>query len=358
MDLTRAGKVCPYGSHRSIEPQGSLPQPAWRIDNTPIIGDGELLIRVDTLNVDAASFTQLEKAAEDEVARSGGTVPGRMAEAILDIVGRRGKLHNPVTGSGGMLLGTVEEIGPGHPAAPILRPGTRIATLVSLSLTPLKLERIKSVNLDRDQVEVEGKAVLFASGIFAPIPPDLPETLVLAVLDVAGAPAQTAHLVRPGHRVLVIGAGGKSGLLCLHEARKRAGVTGKVYAMAHSAASGERAASLGLADAVFAADAGRPLEALAAFQGVAGGQGADVTINCVNVAGTEMTSIMCTRDGGTVYFFSMATSFTAAALGAEGIGRDVQMIIGNGYTRGHDRVALACLEENPRLRAIFEGWFV
>ena len=356
--MTKAVKTCPYGSHRSLEPEGSLPQPAWRIDNTPVIGDDELLIRVDTLNVDAASFTQLERAAEEEAARSGGTIPERMAEAILDIVARRGKLHNPVTGSGGMLLGTVEEVGKAHPAAASLRPGTRIATLVSLSLTPLKLERINGVNLDRDQVEVEGKAVLFASGIYAAITPDLPETLALAVLDVAGAPAQTAHLVRPGNRVLIIGAGGKSGLLCLHEARKRAGVTGKVYAMAHSPASAERAASLGLADAVFTADAGRPLEALAAFQQAAGGQAADVTINCVNVSGTEMTSIMCTRDGGTVYFFSMATSFTAAALGAEGIGRDVQMIIGNGYTRGHDRTALACLQENSRLRAIFEAWFV
>ncbi|MDQ7793250.1 MAG: L-erythro-3,5-diaminohexanoate dehydrogenase [bacterium] len=347
-------RPCPYGSHRSLEPAGSLPQPAWRIDNCPDIAPNELLIRVDTLNVDAASFTQLEKAAEEK----GGSVEDNMAAAILDIVARRGKLHNPVTGSGGMLLGTVERVGPEHPAAGSLQPGIRIATLVSLSLTPLKLERIRQVNLDRDQVEVDGRAVLFASGIYAPIPTDLPETLALAVLDVAGAPAQTARLVRPGDSVLVIGAGGKSGLLCLHEARKRAGVTGRLYAMAHSPASVERAASLGISDAVFAAGADRPLEALAAFHAVSGGEAADVTINCVNVPGTEMTSVLCTREGGTVYFFSMATSFTAAALGAEGIGRDVNMIIGNGYARGHDLIALACLRENSRLKEIFESWFV
>ncbi len=348
---------CPYGSHRSLEPRGSLPQPAWKLDNRPEIFDNELLIRVDTLNVDAASFTQLEQAAEAKAAEVGGEVTHHLADAILDIVRQRGKLHNPVTGSGGMLLGTVREVGPRHPAAATLAPGTRLATLVSLSLTPLLLERIRRVDRERDQVEVDGWAVLFASGIYAPIPPHLPQTLALAVLDVAGAPAQTARLVRPGDDVLVIGAGGKSGLLCLHEGRKRAGVTGRVFAMAHSRASAQRAEALGLADAVFTADARDPLAALEAFHRASGGRDADVTINCVNVPGTEMTSVLCTREGGTVYFFSMATSFTAAALGAEGIGRDVTMVIGNGYARGHDRVALACLEENPRLRQMFEAWF-
>jgi len=361
-------KGCPYGSHRVLEPAGTLPQPAWRLDNTPDIYDNEVLIDVRTLNVDAASFTQIEKQAEEEVAKAFGGEHGspeywdkveeRIGGIIMETVSKRGKQHNPVTGSGGMLIGTVAEVGPAVKDKKGLKPGDKIATLVSLSLTPLKLERIVKVHRDKDQVDVVGKAILFESGIFAKLPDDMPETLALAVLDVAGAPAQTAKLVKPGDVVFIIGGGGKSGLLCVYEAKKRAGITGKVVVMGHSEASCARARELGYADAVFAGDATKPLETMNKLLAVTGGEKADVTINCVNIPGTEMSSILSTKDDGTIYFFSMATSFTAAALGAEGVGSDATMIIGNGYTRGHADIALNTLRECPKLREMFERLFV
>ena len=57
----------------------------------------------------------------------------------------------------------------------------------------------------------------------------------------------------------------------------------------------------------------------------------DLAVSCVNVPDAEMAAILATRDGGIIYFFSMSTSFTKAALGAEGVSRDVTMIVGNGY---------------------------
>ena len=81
-----------FGAHRVIEPKGVLPQPAKRVDNTMEIYDNEILIDVDTLNVDAASFTQIEEA-------EGGDVQ-KMARHSLDIIASRGKHHNPDTGSG------------------------------------------------------------------------------------------------------------------------------------------------------------------------------------------------------------------------------------------------------------------
>jgi len=339
-------RSCRYGTHRVIEPEGTMPQAAWKIDNNMAVHDNEILIRVQTLNIDAASFTQIKKQAENDEKRIG--------EIMTGIVADRGKHHNPVTGSGGMLIGTVEKIGPELIGKTDLQVGDRIATLVSLSLTPLVIDRIIKIHADTDQVDIEGHAILFESGIYAKLPGDMPESLALAVLDVAGAPAQTAKLVRPGDTVLIIGAGGKSGLLCMYEAKKRAGVTGKVIGMGHSAASKARAESTGFADVVIAGDATRPLEVMKMVEEVTGGEMADVTINCVNIPGTEMSSILSTREGGVIYFFSMATSFTAAALGAEGVGRDVTMIIGNGYTRGHAEIALETLRESPKLRKIFE----
>ncbi len=78
-----------------------------------------------------------------------------------------------------------------------------------------------------------------------------------------------------------------------------------------------------------------------------------MVINAVNVPDTEMASILPVRDRGVVYFFSMATSFTKAALGAEGVGKDIDMLIGNGYARDHAEIALQVLRESQPLRDLF-----
>jgi L-erythro-3,5-diaminohexanoate dehydrogenase len=339
-------KGCKYGTHRVIEPAGVLPQPAKKIDNNmDEFYDNEVLIDVQTLNIDSASFTQIEEqAGGDEV---------KIAEIMMGIVKEKGKHQNPVTGSGGMLIGTVEKIGPALEGKIDLKVGDKIATLVSLSLTPLRIDRIKEVRKDIDQVDIEGKAILFESGIYAKIPTDMPEKLVLSALDVAGAPAQTAKLVKPGDTVLIIGAAGKSGTLCCYEAKRRAGINGKVIGLVRNEKAANLLINLGLVDEAITIDALKSVEVMNKVAELTNGAMADVTINNVNVPDTEMTSILATKNTGVVYFFSMSTSFTKAALGAEGVGSDVTMIIGNGYTKGHAELTLQILRESKELRDLF-----
>ena len=337
-------KGCPYGTHRVISPKGVLPQPADVVDNNmDEIYDNEVLIDVKTLNIDSASFTEIER-------RAGGDIE-KIKEIMLGIVAKAGKHKNPWTGSGGMLIGTVEQIGENYVGD--LKVGDKIETLVSLSLTPLRIDEILEVRPEIDQVDIKGKAILFQSGIYAKLPEDMPEGLALSALDVAGAPAQTAKLVKPGQTVVVIGGGGKSGLLCLYEAKKRAGVTGKVICIAGSPKSEARAKNLDLADVYMVANATDAVGVYNKIMEVTDGQLADVVINCVNIENTEMASILACKDEGVVYFFSMATSFTKAALGAEGVGKDVNMIIGNGYTKGHAEITLQELREHEGLRNLF-----
>lgn len=340
----------PYGTHRVLEPKGVLPQPAWKLDNTMVIYDNEILIDVSALNIDSASFTQIKSVCENDEAR--------IAAQVLDIVAQRGKHHNPVTGSGGMLIGTVAQIGPALASKIDLKVGDRIATLVSLSLTPLHIDQIKKIHLQQDQVEITGQAILFETGLYAKLPADIDEKLALAILDVAGAPAQTARLVKPGHTVVVIGGGGKSGTLCVYEAKKQAGPDGCVIGVSPFAKDCQRMQELGWADHALQVDATDALALMAAVAKVTDGRLADVVINCVNIQNTEMGSILATRQHGRIYFFSMATSFTAAALGAEGVGKDVEMIVGNGYATGHAEYALNLLRESAKLRALFERLYV
>lgn len=335
-----------YGTHRVISPKGVLPQPADKVDNNmDEIYDNEILVDVQTLNIDSASFTQIEKQANGD--------KEEIARIMMDIVEKQGKHRNPVTGSGGMLLGTVEKIGDALKDKIDLKEGDKIATLVSLSLTPLRIDKIKDIRPEIDQVDIDGKAILFESGIWAKIPEDLPENLVLSALDVAGAPAQVAKLVKPGDTVVIVGAGGKSGVLCCYEAKKRAGITGNVIGIDYSEQNVERLRKLGFCDHVFQADATKPVPVMEKVAELTGGEMADITINNVNIPDTEMTSILCTKRTGIVYFFSMATSFTKAALGAEGVGSDVTMMVGNGYTKGHAELTLQDLRESKELRDLF-----
>jgi L-erythro-3,5-diaminohexanoate dehydrogenase len=332
----------PYGVHRVLGPPGALPQQADRLDPSPPPLGGEALIDVERLNLDAASFHQIREEQ--------GSDPDRMRARVAEIVGSKGKMHNPVTGSGGMLIGTVREVGDGRAD---LGPGDRISTLVSLTLTPLAIQDLSGWDGASEQVPVTGQAILFETSPYARLPEDLPDTVALALFDVAGAPAQVARLAPGTRQTLVVGAAGKSGLLAMVAARDRAE---RVLGLVHHAEGVASLNRLGFEEVVVA-DAADPVgaarDAAAAFGGDERGV-AELVVNCVNAPGTESSSIMLTREGGTVYFFSMATSFTAAALTAEGLGKDVTMIIGSGYALGHADAALRLLREHPDLRAEFE----
>ena len=329
------------GVHRVLEPAGVLPQAAQRLDPAPEIGPDEVRIAVQRLNLDAASYRQLSESCGGDGAA--------VRAAVLAIVAERGKMQNPVTGSGGMLIGVVDAVGPDSPLG--LTVGQRVATLVSLTLTPLRLtDGLAGWDGRSEQVPARGTAILFARSIAAVLPDDLPDAVSLAVLDVCGAPAATARVVeRTGaRRVVVLGAAGKSGSLSLAAARA-AGASDLTGLVRNDAEAAALRAS-GLADRVVVADATDPLAVAAAV-----GAPADVTVVCVDAPGAEHGAVLGTAEGGTVVFFSMATSFSAAALGAEGMAADVTMLVGNGYTPGHADLALELYRSNAGVRALIDS---
>ncbi len=339
----------PVGLHRVTDPAGAaLPQAAQTLEAAPELWPDEVLIAVETLNLDAASFRQLSEkhAGDGEAVRT----------EVLAIVAERGKMQNPVTGSGGMLIGTVTEVGPQSPLG--LSVGDRVATLVSLSLTPLTItDGLARWDGRCERVPAEGTAVLFGRSIAARLPQDLAPELALMVMDVCGAPALVSRVVHEyvergtPPTVAVLGGAGKSGSMSLAAARD-AGAARCIGVVPFE----REATSLrdsGLADEVVIADARSPL-GLSDAVAAAGGP-ADVTVVCVDVPGCEQPAILATAQGGTIIYFSMATSFSAAALGAEGLAADVLMLVGNGYVPGHADLALDLLRRTPGVRGLFEA---
>jgi len=336
------------GLHRVLEPAGVLPQAAERLDARAELWPGEARVRVSRLNLDAASFRQLAD-------KHGGDGAAVRAE-VLGIVARRGKMHNPVTGSGGMLMGTVEAVGPQSPLGLIV--GDVVTSLVSLTLTPLVIDDdLCEWDGRSEQVPCDGYAVLFRRSIAAKLPTDLPLPLAMAVMDVCGAPALTTRVVAQyaargaAPTVCVIGAAGKSGSLAL-AAAAQAGAA-RTIGVVPVRAEADQLIAAELADAVALADARDPVALADAVAG-AGGP-AQVCVVCVDVPGCEGGAVLSTAAGGTVIFFSMATSFPAAALSAEGLAADVTMLVGNGYVPGHADLALDLLRAHPGVRRLFEA---
>jgi L-erythro-3,5-diaminohexanoate dehydrogenase len=338
------------GLHRVLEPSGVLPQAAWRLDPSPELVTGEVRVRVRRLNLDAASFRQLADKHDGD---------GEAVRAeVLEIVRTRGKMHNPVTGSGGMLVGVVEEIGPDSHHHE-LAVGDEVTTLVSLTLTPLVIEDdLRDWDGRSEQIPCDGHAILFDRTIVAKVPDDLPGQLAMMVMDVCGAPALTARVVRryvdAGHAptVAVVGGAGKSGSLSLAAAR-RAGAK-RTVGVVPVRREVEALTASGLADVVALADARDPVGLSDAITAALGST-ADIVVVCVDVPGCEHGAILATGDGGTIIFFSMATSFATAALGAEGLAADVTMLIGNGFTPGHAELAFDLLRTEPGVAQLFSA---
>ncbi len=331
-----------FGTHRSLQPAGALPQQAHVLDAQAPLQADEIAIDVDYLNVDSASWAQLREETGGEAAA--------LSARLLAIVDERGKLHNPLTGSGGMLVGTVSQVG-SHRIEPAV--GDRIASLVSLTLTPLKIDEVVDLDPMSEKVRVRGRAILFGSSNYALLPADIDERAALGLLDVCGAPAWMRALARPGMDVVVIGAGGKSGMLSCAQAAESVGPDGRVIGLCWPEPTVLAAKEAGAE--VIAVDCTDAMEVCEAVTEALEGGLADLVFSCANVPGCEGGAILACDDGGRVVFFSMATSFSSAALIAEGLGKSCELTIGNGYVPGHAELALDLVRRHPALLARFSA---
>jgi len=325
------------GAGRVLAPAGSLPQAAERLDASGPVRSHEVEVAVERLCLDSTSHRDIRERAQGN--------PEAMATVITEIVAARGKLHNPRTDSGGVLLGTVSAVGAAYTSPPAV--GERIATLGSLTLTPLRLDTIVRVDPDSPQVNVEGTAYVFDSAAWASLPTDLPEERALEVFDVCAAASQVRELAPRRGTVCVLGAG-HAGKLALATARDVM-EEGVVVAVDVDREAVERAEELGLCDIAVAADLRDPVAALESVR-AAGAPPADLTVVVVNATGCEAIAILLTADGGSVLFFSMATSFAGAALAADGIGTSARMIVGSGYTADRGAYALGLVRGSEPLR--------
>ncbi len=332
------------GLQRVLDPPGVLAQAARVLDASLPPYANEVLLAVDILQIDSASFRQFKTQYE---------TPEAIAVAVMAIVSVHGKLQNPVTGSGGMLLGRVAAIGPDFPDK-TLQVGDRLVTLISLTATPLSLTDVRRVEIEKERALVSGHALLGPHALYARLPEDLPEGAALAAFDICGAPADALRLTGTTDTVFILGLGkaGRSVAAAISRYIPEARVLGMdAYGPAVEFCRGHYLGEFGLLDA------GDPLAVSDWIYARTKGQGADLTISCANRPDTEMAAILATRVGGRCLYFGMATNFQKAALGAESVGRDVRLLIGSGYVPGHAETMLQLLRDDKGLLNFFTEGF-
>ncbi|EAR24628.1 Zn-dependent alcohol dehydrogenase and related dehydrogenase [marine actinobacterium PHSC20C1] len=327
------------GADRVIRPSGALPQTAEVLDASGPVRPYEFELEVNRLCLDATSFRTIR-------AESNGD-PEAMGKRVQEIVAARGKMHNPVTDSGGIALGTVRAVGSKFKNPPQI--GAQVATLASLTLTPLELDTIVHVDPDSAQIEVRGRAYVCERAPWGLQPADIETGRALEIYDVYGAASHTARLAPKTGVIYVLGCG-HAGQVAMAAARDNMD-DGIIVAVDVDAASVQRAKDSGLCDIGVVADLQSPLSALAAVQS-AGAPPADFTVLVVNAPRCEAFAILATKEKGTVLFFSMATNFSTAALTADGMGHDVTMLIGSGYTPDVGSYALDLYRNTPGLQSI------
>lgn len=313
-----------YGVDRVVEPKHVLPTSAWRLDNSREIRSNEMRLSVEKIHIEGTNFRQICVETNNDIEK--------IKERIMDIVWKRGKLHNPVTDTGGVLYGTVEEIGTDFHNPRGFRPGDRLICNVSMANVPLYISRITAVDMAYSQIDVEGYAIIFQESPLIPKPEDLPIDLLLFALNESGTLYSVYKSAREKKRCLVVGNGLLTNLLFGCALRKSAPEAEIVCLFDRNTDIGIRTKGmLELMDRIFTevhyVNVLKPVECLEKLDvGLF-----DLSINCAGLSGAETINILSTKPGGTVYFANMVNNYNIALYITEAISRRIEIRCADGF---------------------------
>ena len=314
-----------YGIKRVVEPKHVLPTSAWRVDNTREIYPNEMRISVHKIHIESTSFRQICVETNNNAEK--------IKDRIMDITLKRGKLHNPVTDTGGVVYGTVEEIGPEYRNEKGLAVGDQVICNASLAAIPLYISRITSVNMNFTQVDAEGYAILFDEFPVVKKPEDLPVNLMLYTFDESGTLYSAYKSAAEKQRCLVVGNSLLTNLLFGYAIRKSAGPEAEIVCLFDNNTDiGIRGRALSdlleeTFDAIHYVNILKPVECLDKLDvGLF-----DMSVNCADLPGAETINILSTKAGGVVYFANLINNYNIALYITEAISREIQIKCADGY---------------------------
>ena len=322
----------PYGINRVLEPKHVLPTSAWKLDNNRSIYSDELKVSIQRIHLEGTGFKQICTESNDD--------EKKIKQAIIDIVIRRGKLHNPVTDTGGLVMGTVEEIGQDYDNRSGLKIGDAVICNASAASIPMYIENITSVNRVFNQVEANGYAIVHSLIPLVKVPEDIPLDLLMFVFDQSGTLYRLNELVGNKERFLVVGNSMLTNLIYGYVIRQKAGEAGQITCLLDKK-SNTRFTGCGIDrlisqvfDEVSFLDILRPMECMRQLDAESY---YDLSINCAEIPGAETINILATKPGGTVMFANLINNLNIALYITESISKNLEVRGAEGYLEKYDQ---------------------
>lgn len=329
-----------YGTNRVLEPQHVLPTSAWRLDNSRTISAGEIRVDIKRIHIEGTSFKQICLEANDN--------DQRIKQKIMDIVIRRGKLHNPVTDTGGLFYGTVSEIGEEYDNRKNFKPGEEVVCNASLASVPIYIDKILSIDRAYGQIELEGYAILYDEVPLVRRPEGIPIDLLLFAFNESGTLYRISNTAVGKKKFLIVGNNLLSNLLFGYAVRKVAREDAEVVCLldrkTDAVLKGKSVDDLSrrVFTEVHYVDILKPMECLA---GLNADSLFDLSINCADIPGAETINILATKSGGTVVFANLINNYNIALYITESISRQLDIRCADGYLEAYDEFDIEIVKD-------------
>ena len=329
-----------YGLKRVAEPQYVLPTSAWKLDNSRNIYPNELRISVRRIHLEGTSFKQIctESNYNEE----------KIKQKIIDIIIRRGKLHNPVTDTGGLAFGTVEEIGEEFYNPQNLKVGDTIICNASLASVPIQIENILAIDHVFNQIDASGYAILHDHVPIIKIGEDMPVNLLLYTLDESGTLYRLSQLAEGQSKFLIVGNNMITNLIFGYVIRRQVGAKGEIVCLLDKK-TGMQVMGDGI-DQLIAHVFNEVhflniLKPIHAVERLKLNQQFDLSVNCAEIPGAETINILATKAGGTVLFANLINNLKISLYITESISKPLNVENAEGYLEDYETFDIALVRE-------------
>lgn len=318
-----------FGLSRVLEPKGVVTVTAWKLDNSKEISSGEARINLERIHIERDSFQQICS----ECGRDKSKVKAR----ILDLVERRGKLHNPFTNSGGMFYGTIEEMGEQFALHSQFEEGDKVIAGTTAAGVPLYIEEIMDVDFNYGDLIVKGYVIIFEASPIFPRPEMLSVNYAMSALDEASTFSTINSKAQKGMRIMIIGKDIIT--MMVYAGSLKHSLDGDVYVLGILDTD-----SLGIIpeeetreilssylDKLIITDITKPLDA---FDEIYTSENAlvDMTINTEGLSGSETLTVLMTVPRGSIFFTSLENGYGTAVLITETMAKQLTAYSLDQYT--------------------------
>lgn len=320
-----------FGADRVIEPKGAVPVTAWRIDNRREIGSAEIRIRLETVHVEWDNFNQIcSHCGYDEV---------KIKARIMQIIDERGKLHNPYTGSGGLFMGVIDEVGEDVELGD-LKVGDRVFSLSSLTGVAMHVDTITEVDLNYGQIICTGYVICFETTTIIKYDGKTDPKYLLSAIDEEGnfLGVQQTIEARKAQRVAIIGGNPVTVLMYAQMLTDCYGKGNHVIAIMEKSSLRNlteqelTAAFLPVIKQTYFVDISHPIESYEKILSKQEDrQPMDAVINLEDILGSETIATLLVKEKGIVFYTSLKNNYSVGILVSDCLGKEVVTYALEGY---------------------------